>query len=208
MVAEQLRGRGIRSARVLEAMLAVPRHEFVPWRWLADAYADQPLPIGIGQTISQPLMVAAMSEALELAGNERVLEVGTGSGYQAAVLSRLAGEVCTIEYRQELAAIASQRLERLGCGNVRVRHGDGGLGWPAAAPFDAIIVTAAAPALPPPLLEQLAEGGRLVIPLGSEASQELFQLRKRNGRTERRSLEYCRFVPLVGIHGPGWPLRG
>ncbi|HEV2387476.1 MAG TPA: protein-L-isoaspartate(D-aspartate) O-methyltransferase [Candidatus Acidoferrales bacterium] len=208
MVAEQLRHRGICSGRVLDAMLAIPRHEFVPSSCLADAYSDQALPLGMGQTISQPLIVAAMSAALEPAGTGRVLEVGTGSGYHAAVLSRLADEGFTVEYREELAAAAAERLARLGCRNVCVLLGDGGLGWPAAAPFDAIVVTAAALAVPPPLLDQLAEGGRLVIPLGGADSQELFQHRKRNGRIERRSLDHCRFVPVVGIHGWGRPLRG
>jgi protein-L-isoaspartate(D-aspartate) O-methyltransferase len=208
MVDRQLRGGGIRSARVLEAMHAIPRHEFVPPDYQADAYTDQPLPIGIGQTISQPLMVAAMSEALELVGADRVLEIGTGSGYQTAVLSRLAGEVFTIEYYEELAAAARRRLERLGCRNVQVRHGDGGPGWPEAAPFQAIVVTAAAPAPPPPLLEQLAEAGRLVAPVGGDPYQELLLLHKHGSQFERRSLYWCRFVPLLGIYGWESPIRG
>lgn len=208
MVERQLRERGIGSRRVLEAMLAVPRHEFVPASWRAAAYADQPLPIGFGQTISQPLIVAAMTEALAVSDTDRVLEIGTGSGYQTAVLARLASDICTVEYRPELAAAARMRLEQMGCRNVRVRQGDGGLGWPEAAPFDAILVTAAGPVPPPPLIEQLAEGGRLVIPVGGRQSQELICMQKRGGRIEPRHLHDCRFVPLVGIHGWEQPLTG
>lgn len=201
MVESQLRERGIRSAQVLDAMLGVPRHEFVPARSQGEAYSDQPLPIGIGQTISQPLIVAGMTEALELTGEERVLEIGTGSGYQTAVLARLARAVWTVEYRPELARAARERLARLGCRNVQVREGDGGLGWREQSPYDAILVTAAAPSLPPPLIEQLGEGGRLVIPIGGKPHQELLQFRKREGRIERRRLYACRFVPLAGVHG-------
>ena len=203
MVDEQIRERGIGSPRVLEALLAVPLHLFVLAESMSAAYADQPLPIGEGQTISQPFMVAAMTDALELSGNERVLEVGTGSGYQAAVLSLLAAEVYTIESHASLALAARERLERLGYSNVHVHAGDGTLGLPAAAPFDAIVVTAAAPRVPPPLVEQLAEGGRLVIPVGRPDQQELLQVRKSGGQTTSRVLHYCRFVPLVGRHG--WP---
>jgi protein-L-isoaspartate(D-aspartate) O-methyltransferase len=166
MVREQIRERGIVSTRVLNAMLAVPRHLFVPEECVAAAYQDQPLPIGEGQTISQPFMVAAMTEALELSGTGRVLEVGTGSGYQAAVLSLLAQQVHTVETHASLAAAAQHRLARLGYANVQVHVGDGTLGWQEAAPYAAIVVTAAAPAIPPPLVEQLAEGGRLIIPVG------------------------------------------
>jgi protein-L-isoaspartate(D-aspartate) O-methyltransferase len=208
MVESQLRGRGIRSPQVLDAMLGVPRHEFVPLRSQSDAYTDQPLPIGIGQTISQPLMVAAMTEALELTGNERVLEIGTGSGYQTAVLARLAQMVWTVEYRPELAQAARERLARLGCRNVQLREGDGGMGWSEQSPFDAILVAAAAPSPPPPLLEQLGEGGRLVIPIGGKPHQELLQFRKQDGRIARRRLYPCRFVPLAGIHGWGRKLFG
>src|SRR5712692_5693162 len=203
MVAEQMRERGIVSPRLLEAMLAVPRHEFIPAEVLAEAYMDHPLPIGEGQTISQPFIVAAMLEALELSGHERVLEVGTGSGYEAAVLSLLAAEVHTIESQPALAEAARQRLARLGYIKVQVHAGDGSLGWPAAAPFDAMVVSAAAPHLPPPLLEQLAEGGRLVIPVGPADNQELLQVRKAGGGVVSRVLHYCRFVPLRGRHG--WP---
>jgi protein-L-isoaspartate(D-aspartate) O-methyltransferase len=203
MVEEQIRDREIASPRVMDAMLAVPRHEFVSAEFRRRAYADEPLPIGEGQTISQPFMVAAMTEALELTGGERVLEVGTGSGYQAAVLALLASEVYTIESHASLATAAQTRLERLAYHNVHVCSGDGTLGLPEMAPFDAILVTAAAPQVPAPLVEQLAEGGRLVIPVGSADEQRLIQLRKLGGRTTSRTLHFCRFVPLVGRHG--WP---
>jgi len=201
MVARQIRDRGIHSARVLEAMQAVPRHLFVPEEWLRAAYADEPLPIGEGQTISQPFMVAAMAEALSLEGEERVLEVGCGSGYQAAVLSRLAREVIAVEMQAALAASARERLARLGYANVTVEDGDGSAGWPALAPYDAILVTAAAPEVPKPLIDQLAEAGRLVIPVGGSKHQELLRIVKREGRTIERSLYSCRFVPLLGRYG-------
>ncbi len=201
MVEKQIRRRGISSPRVLEAMLAVPRHEFIPRASLAEAYADKPLPIGESQTISQPYIVASMTAALALSGTERVLEVGTGCGYQAAVLSRLAADVYTIESRLPLALAARARLEQLGYSNVHVHAGDGTLGLPECAPFDAILVTAAAPAPPAPLVEQLAEGGRLVIPVGPSDYQELLLIRKSAGQTMKRVLEECRFVPLVGRHG-------
>lgn len=182
-------------------MRAVPRHAFVPAEFWAMAYNDQPLPIGEGQTISQPYMVAAMSEALELAGGERVLEIGSGSGYQTAILSLLAREVFTVEMHGALAAAMHERLERLGYRNVQIRIGDGTLGWPEEQPFDAILVTAAAPIIPPPLVQQLAEGGRLVIPAGSADSQQLTRLRCRNGELSSERLFPCRFVPLVGQYG-------
>ncbi len=203
MVREQIRGRGILSPNVIEAMLRVPRHEFVPEEVVAGAYADQPLPIGDGQTISQPFMVAAMTEAMELKGEERVLEVGTGSGYQSAVLSLLAKEVHTVEYISTLAATARERLHRLGYRNIFVHIGDGTLGWAGAAPYDGIVVTAAAPRIPQPLVDQLAEGGRLVIPVGPAMEQDLLLVRKISGRTSAETLHHCRFVPLVGRHG--WP---
>ena len=208
MVEQQIRERDIGSPRLLEALLAVPRHLFVPGEYAAGAYTDQPLPIGEGQTISQPFMVAAMTDALELTGRERVLEVGTGSGYQAAVLSLLAGEVYTVESHASLALAARRRLARLGYTNVQVHTGDGTLGLPEAAPYDAIVVTAAAPRVPPPLAEQLAEGGRLVIPVGQSDQQELWQVRKTAGETTSRVLHYCRFVPLVGRYGWRHQLHG
>jgi protein-L-isoaspartate(D-aspartate) O-methyltransferase len=203
MVARQIRARGIISARVLDAMAAVPRHEFVPIEARASAYSDEALPIGGGQTISQPFIVAAMSDALQLSGSERVLEIGGGCGYQAAVLSLLAQNVMVVELRASLAGVARERLARLGYANVRVEEGDGSLGWPAGAPYDAILVSAAAPAIPPPLVEQLAEGGRLVIPVGDSERQSMLRIVKRAGGLAQESLLTCRFVPLLGRHG--WP---
>jgi protein-L-isoaspartate(D-aspartate) O-methyltransferase len=203
MVERQLRGRGIKDSRVLEAMQAVPRHLFVPPALAATAYADEPLAIGEGQTISQPYIVAAMTEALELTGSERVLEIGAGSGYQAAILSLLSREVIAVEARPLLARAARERLSQLGYLNVRVEIGDGTFGWPAAAPYDGILVSAAAPMVPPPLIEQLADGGRLIIPLGSAEHQELFRIRKQDGRIPQEALFACRFVPLVGRYA--WP---
>lgn len=182
-------------------MQTVPRHAFVPPEFLAQAYNDQPLSIGEGQTISQPYMVAAMSEALELSGQERVLEIGTGSGYQTAVLSLLAREVFTIETHAPLADMARERLGRLGYRNIQIRVGDGSLGWPEHAPFDAILVTAAAPRVPAPLVEQLGEGGRLLLPVGSAETQQLLRVRCRGGRLSNERLFHCRFVPLVGRYG-------
>jgi len=201
MVEDQIRKRGVASPRVLEAMLSVPRHEFVPAEFQADAYADKPLPIGEGQTISQPYMVGAMTEALELTGSERVLEIGTGSGYQAAVLSLLAREVISVESQTPLALAAQERLSRLGYGNVHVHNGDGTLGFADAAPYDTILITAAAPQIPPLLAGQLCEGGRLVIPVGSKENQELLQTRKERGELHSRVLFDCRFVPLLGRYG-------
>ena len=201
MVARQIRERGISSKRVLHAMQAVPRHLFVPAEYVFSAYSDEPLPIGEGQTISQPFMVAAMADALSLCGTESVLEVGAGSGYQAAVLSLLAREIIAVEAQPVLASSARERLARLGYTNVRIEQGDGSLGWPSAAPYDAILVTAAAPAVPPPLVEQLVEGGRLVIPVGRSEQQELIRITKAEGRTSRESLYACRFVPLLGRYG-------
>ncbi len=203
MVARQIRARGILSARLLEAMGAVARHEFVPAAAQASAYCDEPLPIGGGQTISQPFMVALMTNALQLSGTERVLEIGGGCGYQAAVLSLLAREVIVVELQPELARAARERLARLGYGHVRVEEGDGSLGWLAGAPYDAILVSAAAPAIPPPLIEQLAEGGRLAIPVGGSERQDLVRMVKRAGGRAQEALCACRFVPLLGRHG--WP---
>jgi len=197
MVKEQLRPRGIRDARVLEAMARVPRHEMVPEPYRSLAYGDTPLPIGEGQTISQPFVVAYMTERLGLTGNERVLEVGTGSGYQAAVLAELAREVYTIEIVPALARRAAADLARLGYDRVRVREGDGYRGWPEAAPFDAILVTAAPDRIPDPLLEQLAVGGRMIIPVG-EHDQRLVLVERRPEGLRITELLPVRFVPMTG----------
>jgi protein-L-isoaspartate(D-aspartate) O-methyltransferase len=201
MVERQLLKRGIRNERVLAAMLSVPRHEFVPAELADEAYSDRPLPIGHAQTISQPFMVAAMAEALELSGGERVLEIGAGSGYQAAVISLLAREVHTVEMHEDLAVESGERLRRLGYANVHMHVGDGTLGWPDEAPFEAILVTAAAPEIPPPLAAQLAEGGRLIIPVGTTEEQRLLRAEKRDNALATRPLYHCRFVPLIGKFG-------
>jgi protein-L-isoaspartate(D-aspartate) O-methyltransferase len=208
MIEKQIERRGVRDARVLNAMRAVPRHAFVPSELRSQAYDDAPLPIGAGQTISQPYMVAAMTAALKLLGNERVMEVGAGSGYQAAVLSILCREVVTLEYRAELATATARRLAEMHYDNIHVHCGDGTLGLLEMAPFDAILVAAGAPAPPPPLLAQLAEGGRLVIPVGTLENQELQLIERRNNMFQTTVLDNCRFVPLIGAHG--WkdlPLR-
>jgi protein-L-isoaspartate(D-aspartate) O-methyltransferase len=200
MVRSQLEHRGINDRRVLDTMANVPRHLFVPPEIRAEAYHDCALPISEGQTISQPFIVALMAQVLHLNGNERVLEIGTGSGYAAAVLSRLAAEVYTIERSPPLAAAAEQRLRDLGYTNVHVSVGDGTTGLPEYAPFDGIAVAAAAPWVPKPLRDQLGEGGRLVIPVGGR-DEQLLLLLTRTGhviRTER--LSGVRFVPLVGAH--------
>ena len=201
MIEKQLRRRGISDAAVLAVMAAVPRHEFVAEELRSHAYDDLPLPIGGGQTISQPYMVAAMTAALRLQPSDRVLEIGTGCGYHAAVLSRLAKEVFTIERWPELASTASARLARLGYPNAHVHCGDGTLGLPELAPFDAILVAAAAPAVPKPLLAQLAEGGRMILPVGNTEHQELRLIEKHGDAFPTKMLEGCRFVPLVGYHG-------
>jgi protein-L-isoaspartate(D-aspartate) O-methyltransferase len=201
MIEKQLRRRGVGDAGVLAAMMAVPRHEFVAEELRSHAYDDLPLPIGGGQTISQPYMVAAMTAALRLQPSDRVLEIGTGCGYHAAVLSRLAKEVFTIERWPELASTASARLARLGYPNAHVHCGDGTLGLPELAPFDAILVAAAAPAVPKPLLAQLGEGGRMILPVGNTDHQELQLIEKRGDAFPTKMLEGCRFVPLVGYHG-------
>jgi protein-L-isoaspartate(D-aspartate) O-methyltransferase len=209
MVSRQLRGRGIRDQRVLQAMLEVPRHEFVASEFRHQAYDDRPLPIGAGQTISQPYMVAIMTESLGLQGHEKVLEIGTGSGYQAAVLARLAARVYTIERERELVETARGILGRLAeaglleLSRLELIEGDGTEGYAAAAPYDGILVAAAAPSVPHALEEQLAEGGRLVIPVGNLDYQQLRLIRKVSGRLAATVVNECRFVPLVGRHG--WP---
>jgi protein-L-isoaspartate(D-aspartate) O-methyltransferase len=200
MVEDQIaaRARDVRDPRVLDAMRTVPRHAFVPRELAADAYSDHPLPIGHGQTISQPYIVAFMTEQLHLRPTDRVLEIGTGSGYQAAVLSRLAAEVYTIEIVVPLATRATQDLTRLGYTNVFVRGGDGYAGWPEQAPFDAIIVTCAPEHVPQPLIDQLKEGGRMIIPVGAFGDQNLVLIVKREGQITRQSVLPVRFVPMTG----------
>jgi protein-L-isoaspartate(D-aspartate) O-methyltransferase len=201
MVERQLAGRGITDERVLEAMREVPRHRFVPEDMWDMAYRDTPLPIGHGQTISQPYIVGYMTQMLHLAPDDRVLEVGTGSGYQVAILSRLASQVYTIERVEELTRCAERVVHELGYSNVLFRVGDGGYGWPEAAPFDAIIITAAAPEVPQPLIAQLADGAPLVAPIGPAGYQELVRLTKQGEATRVEHLVPVAFVPLVGEHG-------
>jgi protein-L-isoaspartate(D-aspartate) O-methyltransferase len=201
MVETQIKARGIKDERVLKAMLKVPRHLFVDEALRDQAYGDFPLPIGEGQTISQPYIVALMTEALELKGIERVLEIGTGSGYQTAILAELALWVYTIERFPTLLERAKKVLNELGYKNISFKLDDGTLGWKEAAPFDAIIVTAASPDIPPPLVEQLAEGGRIVIPVGDEFSQTLIKGVKKGGKLHTKALEPVRFVKLVGAYG-------
>jgi protein-L-isoaspartate(D-aspartate) O-methyltransferase len=201
MVALQLRARGIHDERVLDAMSRVPRHEFVAERFQDRAYDDHPIPIAEGQTISQPYIVAFMLESLAIEPNSKVLEVGTGSGYQTALLAELASHVSSIERIPRLAQEAQTTLARLGYNNVNIIVGDGSQGWPDVAPFDAIIVAAAAPRVPSALFEQLAENGRMVIPVGPPEAQELLLIRKLNGRSLSQRLEGCRFVPLIGAQG-------
>jgi protein-L-isoaspartate(D-aspartate) O-methyltransferase len=197
MVASQIEDRGVRDPRVLSAMRKVARHLFVPDAFVAEAYDDHPLAIGHGQTISQPYIVGFMTEALGLRGGETVLEVGTGSGYQAAVLAEIAAKVLTIEIVEPLASEARERLARLGYQNVEVRAADGYQGWPEAAPFDGILVTAAAPRIPEPLKSQLKDGGRLVIPVGDH-DQEIVVLTRRGTEFEARRVLPVRFVPMTG----------
>jgi protein-L-isoaspartate(D-aspartate) O-methyltransferase len=201
MVELQLRERGIRDERVLEAMARVPRHHFVAPSLEDRAYHDQPLPIGEGQTVSQPYIVAAMLEPLSLTASDKVLEIGTGSGYQTALLAELVAEVFSIERHASLAQAADELLQHLGYQNVHVRTGDGSLGWPEATPFDAIVVSAAVPQLPPSLLTQLKEGGRLIAPVGTPEMQELCLIRRLAGEIRATRLDGCRFVPLVGKEG-------
>jgi len=201
MVAFQLRRRGLRDDRVLQAMEHVPRHEFIAPQLWNRAYADDPVPIGEGQTISQPYIVAYMLEALNFSPDHRVLEIGTGTGYQASLLAELAREVVTIERHEKLADTARHNLERLGYKNVTVIHADGTQGWPGNAPYDRIIVAAAAPKIPPPLLDQLTDDGRLIIPVGSTEVQELLLVEKKADQYFTSRLEGCRFVPLIGAEG-------
>ena len=199
-MAEQLAGPGrdITNARVLAVMSKVPRHEFVPERLRPDVYRDHPLPIGHGQTISQPYIVAFMTERLDPKPTDRMLEIGTGSGYQAAVLAEMAAQVYTIEIIEELAQRAAADLKQLGYTNVHVRAGDGYQGWAEAAPFDSIIVTCAPEQVPQPLIDQLKDGGRIIIPIGSAWDQELVLLRKRGGKLEQQAVLPVKFVPMTG----------
>jgi protein-L-isoaspartate(D-aspartate) O-methyltransferase len=202
MVERQLRERGIHDERLLAAMYKVPRHEFVSRQSWGEAYADHPVPIGEQQTTSQPYMIAAMIQAVQIRPEDRVLEIGAGSGYQTAVLAELASQVFGVERYESLADAARETLERLGYRNVKIVAGDGSLGLPEAAPYDAIVVSAAAPRIPPALTEQLARGGRLVIPVG-DSQQQVVQLAQRDqeGNVTVRTLEGCRFVPLIGQQG-------
>lgn len=201
---EELRTRGITDLAVLNAFDQVPRHLFVPTGLRHRAYEDSALPIGNGQTISQPWVHAKYLSQLGLTGAERVLEVGTGSGFQTALLAKLAGEVYSIERIAALTELAAAQLRAAGIEGVQLRTGDGTAGWPEAAPFDAILVGAGAPEVPQPLLDQLADGGRLIIPVGDRAEQQLQEITRRDGRWDRRTLSAVRFVPLVGRHG--WEL--
>jgi protein-L-isoaspartate(D-aspartate) O-methyltransferase len=197
MVDSQLRARGVSDERVLDAMLRVPRHEFAPERYRDQAYEDHPLPIGKGQTISQPYIVARMLESLALSPTDKVLEVGTGSGYLTALLAELAAQVFSVERHPEMAGAARELLGRMGYINVRVSVGDGSQGLAEASPYDAIIVSAAAAEVPPPLLEQLAEGGRMILPVGPADSQQLQLIHVEMGQPRTALRELCRFVPLV-----------
>jgi protein-L-isoaspartate(D-aspartate) O-methyltransferase len=201
MVKTQLVPRGIRDPRLLEVMAKVPRHLFVEEALSGEAYNDHPLPIGHKQTISQPYIVALMTEALELTGQEKTLEIGTGSGYQTAILAELSRQVFTVERIKDLMVSARKILDALGYTNILFKGFDGTLGWKEFEPFDAIIVTAGAPKIPKPLLDQLAEGGRLVIPVGDRFSQDLIKVTKRQGRTTEENLGGCRFVDLIGLYG-------
>jgi len=198
MVELQLRSRGIKDGRVLRAMERVPRHEFVPESMRPDAYADMPLPIGSGQTISQPYIVAAMLEALEVRQSDHVLEIGTGSGYMTALLCEVAAEVLSIERYEQLADRGRGMLQMLGYRNVQIIVADGSMGYAAAAPYDRIIASAAAPKIPPALVHQLAEDGRMVIPVGQPHTQQLQLVRKIGGEVNVTPLDPCRFVPMIG----------
>jgi protein-L-isoaspartate(D-aspartate) O-methyltransferase len=198
MVDEQIAARGVRNRAVLDAMKAVPRHEFVPEVYRRSAYGDSPLPIGLDQTISQPYIVALMTELVNPKPDHRILEIGTGSGYQAAVISRLVKEIYTIEIIPQLAQSSGERLKRLGFRNVTVRHGDGYLGWPEKSPFDGILVTAGATEIPRPLVDQLKPGGRMVIPVGSTSESQVLRIveKQLDGSTRTQEVIPVRFVPL------------
>lgn len=198
MVEQQLRRRGIHDERVLQAMKTVPRHEFVSSGMATEAYADHPVPIGEQQTTSQPYIIAAMLQAVQIKPADRVLEIGAGSGYQTALLAELAGQVFAMDRYPSLVEEARQVLERLGYYNIALATGDGSLGLPEAAPYDVIIVSAAAPRVPQPLMDQLAEGGRMAIPVGDAEQQVLKLIRKYNDEIRETTLEGCRFVPLIG----------
>jgi protein-L-isoaspartate(D-aspartate) O-methyltransferase len=201
MVDQQLKARGVDDARVLDAMARVPREQFVGTALASQAYSDAPLPIGEKQTISQPYVVGFMTQALQLSGRENVLEIGTGSGYQTAILSQLAARVYSIERHATLSLRARTLLEAMGARNVVTRCGDGTLGWREFSPFEAILVAAGGPEIPPALVDQLADGGRLVIPIGPEREQELFRITRHGDAFEKTSLGKVRFVPLIGRFG-------
>jgi len=200
MVNEQLAARDIDNKRVLEAFLKVERHRFLPDELRSSAYADFPVPIGEGQTISQPYIVALMTQCLDLKGSEKVLEIGTGSGYQTAILAELAKEVYSIERFSSLGQKASEVLKELGYNNIKLAVGDGTLGWPEYAPFDRIIITAGSPRTPLPIIEQLSENGKAVLPLGESFSQVLTLIEKKNAKIESTHICGCVFVPLIGKH--------
>ncbi len=203
MIEYQLRRRGIRDERVLEAMFSVPRHEFVPPAYIDAAYEDRPLPIGETETISQPYIVAAMTQAARVEPGDKALEVGAGAGYQAAILAHLGARVYTVERNFHLAETARARLARLGYQGIEVIYGDGSEGYAPAAPYEMILVTAAAPDIPQTLLDQLADGGRMVIPVGDLRHQDLLLIRRRGNEITQQVLDPCQFVPLVGKYG--WP---
>ena len=203
MIEEQLRRRGIADKRVLEAMFQVPRHEFVPHAYVNSAYEDRPLPIGESETISQPYIVAVMTQAAHIEPGDKALEVGAGTGYQAAILAYLGAKVYSVERNINLAEATRERLARLGCEGIEVIWGDGSGGYAPAAPYQVILVTAAAPDLPQALLQQLAEGGRMVVPIGDLRHQDLFVFLKQGNEITKRVLDPCQFVPLIGKYG--WP---
>jgi protein-L-isoaspartate(D-aspartate) O-methyltransferase len=201
MLNADLRGRDIRDIGVLEVMAAIPREAFVPAKYAAQSYSDYPLPIGMGQTISQPYIVALMTQCLNLTGSQEVLEIGTGSGYQTAILAKLAAKVYTIERFNELAQSAQTVLAGLGLSNIEFYIGDGSAGWPQNRQFDRIVITAGVPEVPPPLIGQLADGGILVAPIGGQWTQELVVAKKHQGHLSMRNVCGCRFVPLIGKYG-------